>query len=263
VLLAAVALVTTLTVASPAAAGGGHATASGPKPTIVLVHGAWADSSSWTQVIARLTGDGYPVLAAPNPLRGPAQDAAYVAAFVAERTTGPVVLVGHSYGGTVITNAATGDPDVKALVFVNAFAPDAGESVIGLLSSVGPVDTSVFDAVHYPGAPDGDVDLYLKKEAYTGAFADDLPRTTALGLAATQRPITLSALSAPSGTPAWRTIPSWYLVGTADHIIAPALQRTMADRADSTVVSVRASHASPVSRPGAVADLIVRAARGR
>jgi pimeloyl-ACP methyl ester carboxylesterase len=235
-----------------------------PKPTIVLVHGAWADASSWAPVTSRLQRAGYTVLSPPNPLRGLAGDAAYLAAFLAQRTAGPVILVGHSYGGAVVTDAALSDPDVKALVYVDAFVPDQGESILGLLASApgGAGDpNALFDAVGYPGAPPGDVDLYIKTAVFPAAFAGDLPAATAAKLAAGQRPITLAALSEPSGVPAWKTLPSWYVVGAADGILPPALQLTMAQRAGSHVIRIPASHLSMLSHPDAVTAVILVAAR--
>ncbi|MEU7941083.1 alpha/beta fold hydrolase [Microbispora bryophytorum] len=251
--LAALAL---FTLAAPASAAGrpDH-----PKPTIVLVHGAWADASSWSDVTGRLQRLGYTVLAAPNPLRGLGADAAYLSAFLAQRTGGPVVLVGHSYGGAVVTNAAGTDPDVKALVYVDAFAPDEGETVLGLQGGGDP--SALFDVVAYPGAPAGDVDLYIKPAVFPQAFAGDLPAATAVRLAAEQRPIALSALQEPSGPPAWKKLPSWYLIGTKDGILPPSLQATMANRAHSHVTKVAASHLSMLSRPQAVVDVIVAAAK--
>jgi pimeloyl-ACP methyl ester carboxylesterase len=248
--------------ARPAAATKpGHA-----KPTVVLVHGAWADSSSWSAVVRNLQRDGYTVTVPPNPLRGLSSDAAYLAAYL-NTISGPIVLVGHSYGGAVITNAATGDPDVKALVYVNAFAPDEGETVVQLAtaqpgSAIGGDPATVFDTVPIPGAP-GDVDLYVKQSVFPAAFANDLPIKTAAVLAAVQRPVAFSALVAPSGDPAWRTIPSWYFVGTADNVIPPAQQRIMAARAHAHTVEVRASHLPMVSRPGDVTRLILSAAKQR
>jgi pimeloyl-ACP methyl ester carboxylesterase len=231
-----------------------------PKPTIVMVHGAWADASSWAKVTSSLQQDGYTVLAPPNPLRGLSSDAAYLAAFLQQRTTGPVVLVGHSYGGAVITNAALSDPDVNALVYVNAFAPDRSETILGLQGGGGDPNT-LFDFVQYPGAPPGDVDLYIKTSAFPQAFANDLPATTAAQLAVAQRPITLSALLEPSGEPAWKTLPSWYLLGTKDNILPASLQLFMAQRAHSHITEVRASHLSMLSKPDTVEDLIIAAAR--
>ncbi|MGB3440587.1 MAG: alpha/beta hydrolase [Actinophytocola sp.] len=235
---------------------------SAPKPTIVLVHGAWADASSWAPVTRRLQDKGYTVFAVSNPLRGLSGDAAYLAAFLQQRTTGPVILVGHSYGGAVITNAALSDPDVRALVYVNAFVPDQGESVLGLQGGGGD-PSALFDFVQYPGAVAGDADLYIKQTVFPSAFAADLPSATRAQLAAAQRPVTLSALSEPSGVPAWKTLPSWYLLGTRDNILPPALQSTMAERAHSHIVRVPASHLSMLSRPETVTDLVITAARGR
>jgi pimeloyl-ACP methyl ester carboxylesterase len=247
---------------SPSAHAASASRAVAPKPTIVLVHGAWADSSSWSGVISRLQRDGYTVLAEPNPLRGLATDAAYLSAFIQQRTTGPVVLVGHSYGGAVITDAATGDPTVKALVYVDAFAPDQGESVLGLQSTVpgAPDPNSLFDTVAYPGAPAGDADLYLKTPVVLQDFAAGLPAARAEEIAATQRPVTLSALAAPSSAPAWKTIPSWYVLGTQDKIIAPSLQLMMAERAHSHITRVATGHLSLITAPGVVTSVILAAA---
>jgi pimeloyl-ACP methyl ester carboxylesterase len=238
------------------------------KPTIVLVHGAWADSSSWSSAAGRLQDRGYRVVAVPNPLRGLASDAAYLTSFLnSDSVTGPVVLVGHSYGGAVITNAATSTPKVKALVYINAFAPDEGETLLQLVSArpgsaLGGDPTQVFDLVPYPGGPPGDVDLYVKQSLFPDAFANDLSPKRGAILASTQRPLAFSAAGTPSGPPAWKAIPSWYLVGTADHVIPPAEQRFMADRAQAQTVEVKASHLSMISRPRAVTKLIIEAAHG-
>jgi pimeloyl-ACP methyl ester carboxylesterase len=233
------------------------------KPTIVLVHGSWADASSWTEVVKRLQQEGYQVLAPPNPLRSLSGDAEYIRTFLST-VPGPIVLVGHSYGGAVITNAATGNPNVKALVYVDAFAPDEGEQVLALTgpdSALAVADpTTVFDLRPYPGAPAGDFDVYLKPEVVVNSFAPDLPKRDALAIAATQRPIAFSAGLEPSGVPAWKTIPSWYLIGTEDLIIPEAQQRFMAERAGAQIVEVKASHVSLMSKPNAVARLIVAAA---
>lgn len=233
------------------------------RPTIVLVHGAWADGSGWTKVVKRLQHEGYPVRVPPNPLRSLPDDSATLKSFLGT-IAGPIVLVGHSYGGAVITNAATGDPDVKALVYVDAFAPDKGETIfplVGAGSALAADPATLFDAVPYPGGPAGDVDLYLKKSVFLTSFANGVPPREAKALYATQRPFALSAGSQPAGEPAWRTIPSWYLLGTRDLIITPEAQRSMAERAGSTIKEVRAGHLSLVSHPGAVVRLIVKAVR--
>jgi pimeloyl-ACP methyl ester carboxylesterase len=237
----------------------------GSKPTVVLVHGAWADSGSWDQVVARLQRQGYPVIAFPNPLRSLPDDSAYLAAFLSS-VPGPIVLVGHSYGGAVITNAATGNENVKALVYVDAFLPDEGETLGELLgtppgSCVLGDPTQIFDLRPIPGAPPGVVDAYVKQSLFPSCFANDLPAKQAAVLAATQRPISTVTLGQPSGPPAWAEIPSWALVGTVDRVILPATQRFMAERAGARIVEIKASHLSMISQPGAVARLIVAAAR--
>ncbi len=238
--------------------------------TIVLVHGAWADGSSWSGVTARLQAEGYTVNVPPNPLRGLTSDSAYIASFL-KSISGPIVLVGHSYGGAVITNAAVGNPNVKALVYVDAFAPNQGESPLQLASTppssgqagsclVGD-PTQLFNLVPYPAAPSGDFDLYIKPSLFPTCFANDLPSKQAAVLASYQRPVTLSALSEKSGVPAWKTIPSWYLVGTMDNVIPPYLQLFMAQRAKAQTVQVEAAHPSMISHPEPAAALIAKAAQ--
>jgi pimeloyl-ACP methyl ester carboxylesterase len=235
--------------------------------TIVLLHGAWADAAGWNEVTARLQRDGYTVWAVPNPLRGLAADAAYVASIL-KTIPGPIILVAHSYGGAVITNAATGNPNVKALVYIDGFAPDEGETGYQLLGLQPPpgqsascISADVLNAVPYPGAQNGDVDLYIKPEAYPLCFANTLPAKQTAVLAASQRPITFGAGAEPSGPPAWKTIPSWYLVGTRDKVIPPYVQMFMAKRANAHIVQVEAPHPSMISDPKAVADLIDTAAQ--
>ncbi len=238
--------------------------------TIVLVHGAWADGSSWSGVTARLQADGYTVHVPPNPLRGLASDAAYIAGFL-KSISGPIVLVAHSYGGAVITNAATGNPNVKALVYIDGFAPDEGETGFQLLgmppppghsaSCVTDDPSTVFNTVPYPGAQNGDVDLYIKPERFPSCFANTLAAKQAAVLAASQRPITYSAGAEPSGVPAWKTIPSWYLVGTKDNVIPPYLQLFMAQRAKAQIVQVEAPHPSMISHAEPAAALIEQAAQ--
>jgi pimeloyl-ACP methyl ester carboxylesterase len=236
------------------------------KPTVVLVHGAWADSSGWAGVITRLQHDGYTVVAPANPLRGLASDTAYLKTFLAS-ITGPIVLVGHSYGGAVITDAATGNANVKSLVYIDAFAPDAGENVLQLTGSdsalANPDLSKVFSTVPGNAAPTADTDLYLLPSVFRKAMAGDESAAKTAVLAATQRPITLGAVSSPSTAPAWRTIPSWYLVGTADRAIPKAAQLAMAHRAKSHIVEVKAAHLSMISKPTAVTHLIETAARAK
>jgi pimeloyl-ACP methyl ester carboxylesterase len=236
-----------------------------PKPTIVLVHGAWADGSSWNAVSVELQGQGYSVLTPPNLIHGVAGDSEYIASFLAQRTSGSVVLVGHSYGGVVITNAGTGGGDVKALVYVNAFIPAVGESVFDILGGSGsaldvPDPTTVLDLAGYPGAPDGDVEAFLKPATVHDAFAQDLPEADRLLIAASQRPIALAANIGPTETAAWSSLPSWAVIGTEDRVIPPATQRSMADRAGATVTEVEASHVSMVSHPDVTVAAILAAA---
>ncbi|HET6987968.1 MAG TPA: alpha/beta hydrolase [Kribbella sp.] len=257
--LAAV-LAVVMTAVSPAAATHPN----GPKPTIVLVHGAWADGSGWSKVTSRLLDDGYTVRVPPNPLRNLANDAATIRNFLAT-LSGPIVLVGHSYGGAVITNAATGNPNIKALVYVDAFAPAQGESILPLVgadSALAVKDpATVFDFVPYPGAPAGDVDLYLKHDTFINSFASGLPRRQAENLYPVQRPLTLSAGSGLSGPPAYETIRSWYVLGTRDLIITPEAQLFMATRAHSTITRIPAGHLGLISKPGPVTKVIEQADR--
>jgi pimeloyl-ACP methyl ester carboxylesterase len=223
------------------------------RPTIVLVHGSWADASSWNGVIVPLQAQGYTVLAPPNELRGLTQDAAYIASFLAQRTAGPVVLVGHSYGGAVITNAGALGGDVRALVYVDAFIPDEGETVLGLIAGSGSAldadPATVFDVAGYPGAPEGAAEAFLKPDAVHTSFAQDLPEADRWLIVATQRPGSFVANVTPSAGPAWKSIPSWAVLGTEDHIIPIALQRRMAERANATITEIEASHVSMVSHP--------------
>lgn len=233
------------------------------QPTVVLVHGAFADSSSWNDVITQLKQHGYPVVAAANPLRGLHEDAASVRS-VLDSIEGPVILAGHSYGGSVISEAAADRPQVKALVYIAAFQPDKGESSAELAarypgSTLGPT----LEAIPFRRS-DGSTgtDLYIKQDAFRAQFAADVPRRTTEQMAVTQRPITESALNDTATEAAWKTIPSWALTTTQDLNIPIAAQRFMADRAGSHVQEIKASHAVTVSEPSAVARLIERAARG-
>src|SRR5579864_4310017 len=240
-----------------------RAAASGePKPAIVLEHGAWANTASWNAVIQRLQADGYTVYAPPNPLQGLTYDSAYLADFL-HSISGPIVLVGHSYGGAVITNAATGDPQVKALVYVDAFAPAQGQTLAQLLASqpgscVVPANLNV---VPFPGAPSGVGDAYIKQSVFPSCMANGLPASEASVLAATQEPIATIALTQQTGVPAWKTIPSWAVVGTADHAIPLALQLAMANTAGAHITRVDASHLSMISDPDTVTNVILQAVR--
>ncbi|MFD7076444.1 alpha/beta hydrolase [Nocardioides sp. NPDC059952] len=235
----------------------------GAKPTIVMVHGAWADASGWQREVKELTDDGYPVIAPANPLRGLSSDAAYLRSIL-ETIPGPVVLVGHSYGGAVMTNAATGLPNVKALVFIAAFAPDAHEPVAQLVQQFPGtmVTEDALDTRPYP-LPGGEVgvDLYLKASIFREAFAGDLPRSTTTVMQASQRPFSLAAFTEPSGEPAWKTVPSWYLLATADKTIPPAAQEFMAKRAGAKIVRVRSSHVAHQSHPAETLAVIKSAIR--
>ncbi len=235
------------------------------KPTVVLVHGAFADASGWSEVIDRLDRRGYPVIAPANPLRGVSADAAYMRAVLGE-IEGPIVLVGHSYGGMVITNAATGNPNVKALVYIAAFAPDLGDSIesLGKLGTDGGLGPATLDLRPYP-APPGFPPLegYIKLDVFHDIFAADLSRKQARIMSLSQRPGALATLGEPSGPPAWKTIPSWYLVPTRDRAIGTNVLRAMAERIHPRkIVEVRgASHVVMMSRPKVTTDLIVTAAR--
>lgn len=261
---AAALTVASATMASSAsAADGSDAEAHGTgEATVVLVHGAFADAASWNPVTERLQCQGYTVIAAANPLRGLAHDAAHVAARL-HATPGPVVLVGHSYGGAVITQAAAGLPNVKALVYVSAFVPDTGE-VLGELAARFP--GSQLDAALTPvPAPGSDgataTDLYIRPDRYHDVFAQDVSRHTTRVLAAGQRPLSATAFTDQVSAAAWRTLPSWNLISTQDRGIVPALQRFQAARAQSRTVEVPTSHLPMYSRPDAVTALIRTATR--
>ena len=231
------------------------------KPTIVLVHGAFAESSSWNAVIDALEEAGHPVIAAANPLRDLSADAETVAD-VLRSVEGPSVLVAHSYGGAVISNVPADAGDITGLVFVNGFAADAGESCFALASRF-PGSMLGNDTLRPVPRTDGTTDLYILQDRFHELFCPDVPAPEAARMAATQRPATQEALFAPSGErPSWRELPSWFVIGDEDRIIPPELQRFMAERAGARrVVEVPgASHALPVSRPQAAVELILEAA---
>ena len=234
------------------------------KPTIVLVHGDWADASSWTDVIERLRAKGLTAVAPPNLLRGPATDAAYLASYL-HTISGPIVLVAHSYGGFVITNAATGNGNVKALVYIDSFMPDEGEALGALAARSGSsIDESALNPVPF----DGGVDLYLRWEpnspypGFAEAFANGVETEKAAVLAAEQRPAAAAQFAEPSGEPAWKSIPSWSLIGTLDLVIPPALQEEMSHRAGAHITRVSGGHLTPITHPGDVTKVIVSAIDG-
>ena len=252
---------------TPARAATGAATAAArhsAKPVIVLEHGAWADASSWSSVISKLQRSGFTVYAPPNPLRGLPQDSAYLHQFLTQNAAlkgQPVILVGHSYGGAVITNAAVGAPEVKGLVYVDAFIPDKGDTIAHLAGAKpgSCLGSNAFNPVPYPGGPSGDVDLYIKPNLVPGCFASGLPASQAAVIAATQRPLTASAFTEPSGPPAWKTIPSWAVIGTRDQVIPPAELTFMAQRAGARITDVSAGHLSLISEPSVVTRVILQA----
>ena len=242
--------------------------AGGTRPIIVLEHGAWADASSWSKVIGLLQQDGFTVYAPPNPLRGVSNDTTYLTDFLTQNAAlagRPVVLVGHSYGGFVITNAATGNSNVKALVYVDAFIPAAGDTLGSLTGTGSCLGGNAFNAVPYPGGtggPPGDVDVYLKPSLVPSCFANGLPPSQAAVIAATQRPLAASTFSQQlTGPPAWKTIRSWAVIGTADKVLPPAQQRSMAKRASSHITDINARHLSMIADPEAVARVIEQAAQ--
>jgi len=253
----------TAATAALAFAVAGAAPAATVKPTVVLVHGAFADASSWDGVTARLQADGYRVIGVANPLRGVKSDAAAVSGVV-KSVTGPVVLVGHSYGGAVITEAANGNANVKSLVYVAAFAPDTGESALELTGKFPGSTLPPTLAAPVPLA-DGGVDLYIQQDKFPQQFAADVPRAKAVLMAAAQRPIAEAALKEAAGTPAWKTLPSYFVYGKQDKNIPVQALSFMAGRAQSrhTVEVNGASHVVMVSHPKEVAALIEEAARDR
>ncbi|MGE2835430.1 alpha/beta fold hydrolase [Mycobacterium sp. SMC-4] len=260
-LLTALGLLTATAMTAGCTGAAAEPPASGDKPTVVLVHGAFADSSSWTGVIRVLEQDGYPVIAAANPLRDLDSDAAYVRS-VLDSVSGPVILAGHSYGGSVMSLAADGHPNVKALVYIASFILERGESTGELAAKFPGAELGpALQTVKFP-LPDGTLadDLYIKRDQFQRVFAADVDAETAQLMAATQRPIAAEALAAPATKTAWKTIPSWNLVTTQDLAIPAQSMRFMGERAQSHNVEIDASHAVTVSKPEAVADLITQAA---
>ena len=260
VAVATLVALTTQTASAHASSSQVFSWGSGPRPTIVLEHGAWADASSWNKVIGQLQADGFTVDAPPNPLRGVSYDTNYLTDFLST-IPGPIVLVGHSYGGFVITNAATGNANVKALVYVDAFIPDAGNTLASLTGTGSCLGGSAFNFVPYPGAQNGDVDTYIKQSVVPDCFASGLPPSQAGAIAATQRPLAASTFGEQSGPPAWKTIPSWAVIGTADQVLPPAQQTSMAQHAGAHITRLDAGHLSMIADPEAVAQVIEQAAQ--
>lgn len=227
-------------------------------PTIVLVHGAFADASGWVGVIAELQRDGFAVVAPANPLRGVSADAAYIASVV-RQLPGPVLLVGHSYGGVVITNAAPMVENVVGLVYVAAFAPDEGETILDLASQA--TDSLLGPALRpaeFPSGTEAELghELYIDQASFHEVFAADLPVEQAAIMAVSQRPGAEAGFGEPSGPAGWKTLPSWALVATGDKTIGVSGLRAMAQRAGAITVEVDASHVVMMSQPQAVADLV-------
>src|SRR5215218_7725230 len=233
----------------------------GSRPTVVLVHGSFADASSWNGVIERLQAEGVQVTAPANPLRGLSIDSAYIASLL-EQIPGPVLAVGHSYGGAVITNAATNANNVVGLVYVSAFAPDEGESLADIESNTR--DSVLLPALvplQYPTGQGSEtaVEFAIKPEDIHDAFAADLPTEQTSLIAATQRPLAELAFSEPSGVPAWRNLPSWAVVPTGDKAAGADVVRSMAERAGATITEVEGSHVIMISQPQVVTDVILTA----
>lgn len=230
-------------------------------PTVVLVHGAFADASSWTGVIERLQARDIPVFAPANPLRGISIDSAYTASLL-NQISGPVLAVGHSYGGAVITNAVTNAKNVVGLVYVAAFAPDGGEHLGEVAStSKDSVLNSALVPLKYPTGRDSEtaVEFAIDPVKFHDAFAVDLPAKQSALMAATQRPISELAFSEPNGVPAWKTLPAWAVVATGDKAIGADLVRSMAQRAKATITEAEGSHVIMISQPQIVTDVILTA----
>jgi pimeloyl-ACP methyl ester carboxylesterase len=233
----------------------------GFRPTVVLVHGAFADASSWNGVIERLQADGVQVTAPPNPLRGISIDSTYVANFL-DQIPGPVLAVGHSYGGAVITNAATNADNVVGLVYVAAFAPDEGERLIEIENdSRDSVLNTALMPLQYPTGQGEEtaVEFAIDPAKFHDAFAADLPVDQTAVMAATQRPIAELAFSESTREPAWKNLPSWAVVPTGDKAVGADAVRSMAERAGATITEVEGSHVPMVSQPEVVADVILTA----
>jgi pimeloyl-ACP methyl ester carboxylesterase len=231
------------------------------QPTVVLVHGAFADASGWNGVVERLEAAGVPVTAPPNPLRGVSRDADYIAGRLSQ-IPGPVLLVAHSYGGVVISNAASRANNVVGLVYVAAFAPDEGERLGEVASgSKDSVINSALVPLQYPTGHGTQtaVEYAINPDNFHDTFAGDLPTSQTALMAATQRPIAELAFSEPNGRPAWKTLPSWAVVATGDKTAGTDVVRAHAQRAGATITEVAGSHVIMISQPQAVTDVILTA----
>lgn len=235
-------------------------TTSAPKPTVVLVHGAFADASGWNGVIQRLQSRGYKVVAPANPLRGLASDSAYIKSFL-KTIDGPIVLAGHSYGGAVISEAAADNPNVKALVYVAAFMPDENESLTSLSNGYGSELNDALNPQPYETSAGSGTDLYIKQDKFHAVFAADLPCDQANAMFAGQRPIDSGSFNEKATKVAWHTVPSWAVVAKQDKAIDPNLERYEAQRAGSHTVEINSSHVAMTSHPDVVADVVMEAAR--
>jgi pimeloyl-ACP methyl ester carboxylesterase len=233
----------------------------GSRTTVVLVHGAFADASGWNGVVEQLQANGVQVMAPANPLRGISIDSAYIASLL-DQIPGPVVAVGHSYGGAVITNAAARASNVVGLVYVAAFAPEEGETLAGIeQDSKDSVLTSALVQLQYPTGQGAEtaVEFAIDPAQFHDAFAADLPEEQTAVMAATQRPVAELAFSTPSGAPAWKSLPSWAVVPTGDKAAGSDVVRSMAERAGATITEVEGSHVIMMSQPQVVADVILTA----
>ncbi|MFI2210204.1 alpha/beta fold hydrolase [Streptomyces sp. NPDC020141] len=256
------ALATTALCAAPAVAADGSGSDGRAKPTVVLVHGAFADASGWNDVVERLQHHGYNVVAPPNPLRGVGNDSTYVAS-VLKSIEGPIVLAGHSYGGAVISQAAAGNPNVKALVYISAFMPDVGESPAGLSGKFpGSELQPALRPVPYTDAHGSGSDLYIKNDKFHSVFAADLSTAQTKVMAVEQRPVAAAGFAEKATAAAWKTIPSWFVVAKNDKAIAPDLERFEARRAKSRTIEINSSHVAMMSHPDTVTKVLREAASG-
>src|SRR5215208_2155727 len=231
------------------------------QPTVVLVHGAWADGSSWNEVIKRLQAKGYRLRPPANPLRGVSIDSTYIASLL-DQIPGPILAVGHSYGGAVITNAATNANNVVGLVYVAAFVPDEGETLADIASnSEDSVISPTLRPLQYPTGEGAETaaEFTIDPADFHDVFAADLPAEQTSLMAATQRPLSELAFSEPTGVPAWRNLPSWAVVSTGDKVIGTDVVRSMAERAGATITEVEGSHVIMISKPEVVTDVILTA----